>query len=119
MRIPYGRGYVAFYFLPKISQKKKFPPPYGLDVAWERFQMILELNSAHPGDLGLRRSCRHCREIVAVGLRQNTTSFFAVAGPKLWNVLPADMTGMVNPRAFKRALTKWCLGRPDRPPVAG
>ena len=44
---------------------------------------------------------------------------FAVVGPKLWNVLPADMTGMVNPRAFKRALTKWCLGRPDRPPVAG
>ena len=44
---------------------------------------------------------------------------FAVVGPKLWNVLPADMTVMVNPRAFKRVLTKWCLERPDRPPVAG
>ena len=44
---------------------------------------------------------------------------FAVVGPKLWNVLPADMTVMVNPRAFKRVLTKWCLKRPDRPPVAG
>jgi len=44
---------------------------------------------------------------------------FAVVGPKLWNVLPADMTGMVNPRAFKRVLTEWCLKRPDRPPVAG
>ena len=43
---------------------------------------------------------------------------FAVIGPKLWNVLPADVTGMVNPRAFKRVLTEWCLKRSDRPPVA-
>jgi len=32
------------------------------------------MNSAHPGDLGLRQSCRHCREIAAVELRQNTRS---------------------------------------------
>ena len=44
---------------------------------------------------------------------------FAVIGPKLWNVLPADVSVMNNPRAFKRVLTKWCLERPDRPPVAG
>ena len=44
---------------------------------------------------------------------------FAVIGPKLWNVLPADVSVMNNPRAFKRVLTEWCLKRPDRPPVAG
>ena len=44
---------------------------------------------------------------------------FAVIGPKLWNVLPVDLSVMNNPRAFKRVLTEWCLKRPDRPPVAG
>ena len=43
----------------------------------------------------------------------------AVIGPKLWNVLPADVTGMVNTRASKKVLTEWCLKRPDKPPVAG
>ena len=40
-------------------------------------------------------------------------------GPKLWNVLPVDVTGMVDPRALKRVLTDMCLKRPDKPPVAG
>ena len=44
---------------------------------------------------------------------------FVVIGPKLWNVLPADVSGMVNPWAFRRVLSEWCLKRPDRPPVAG
>ena len=44
---------------------------------------------------------------------------FAVIGPKLWNVLPADVSIINNPRTFKRVLTEWCLKCPDRPPVAG
>ena len=44
---------------------------------------------------------------------------FAVSGPKLWNVLLADVSVMDNPWVFDRVHTEWCSKLPDRPPVAG
>jgi len=80
--------------------------------------MIWEFSSIHPGGLGSKQSHRHCREIEAGELKQNTKSF-AVISPRLWNVLPAEIPRMDCPRTIKRVLTEWGLKRPDRPPVAG
>ena len=80
--------------------------------------MILEMNSAHPGDLGLKQSCRQCRGNSSRWAQAKYEVFCGYC-PKLWNVMPVDVPGMVNPRSFMRVLTEWGLKCPDRPPFAG
>ena len=82
-----------------------------------------------PNDLGIqfRLSGRLGIQAVMPPLSRNRSGraqakydeSFAVIGPRLWNVLPAEISVMDCPRTFKRVLTEWCLKRPDRPPVAG
>ena len=82
-----------------------------------------------PNDLGMvfRSSGRRGIQAVVPRLSRNGScraqskydESFAVIGPRLWNVLPAEISMMDCPRTFKRVLTEWCLERPDRPPVAG
>ena len=76
----------------------EFHPPVGLGI-----KAVVPLLS---GNSSLRAQAKYDESL-------------AVIGPKLWNCLPADVTDMVNPRAFKRVLTRWCLKRLDKPPVAG
>ena len=44
---------------------------------------------------------------------------FPVLGPKLWNVLPREITEITGADSFKNQLTKYLLSLPDEPPVPG
>lgn len=46
-------------------------------------------------------------------------NFFAVVGPKLWNILPATVKSEETITSFKAAVYNFCSSFPDTPPVPG
>ena len=92
-------------------------------------QMWKILNDHCPNDLNVRfmaPSRRGIRSVVPPLNRQSSRrnqslydNSFAVLGPRLWNILPANMTEISEKEAFKHQLTKFMLSFPDEPPVAG
>ena len=87
------------------------------------------LNNAAPNDINIsfrqqsrlgiqaerRPLARHCRQA-------NQTLYdasFAMAGPALWNSLPAQLHEFRTFEPFKRALTNFLMSIPDYPPVVG
>ena len=92
-------------------------------------QMWKILNDHCPNDLNVRfmaPSRRGIRSVVPSlnrqSSRRNQTLYdnsFAVLGPRLWNILPADMTKILEKETFKHQLTKFLLSFADNPPVRG
>ena len=79
----------------------------------------LGIESRSPRKLGIKAVMQPLSRNGSGRTQAKYNESFAVIGPKLWNVMPADVSTMDSPWAFKRVFTEWCLKHPDRPPVAG
>ena len=86
------------------------------------------LNKLVPNDIGvqfyvsLRRGIQAVLPSIPRCRRRIITQYdssFAVVGPKLWNVLPAELNQINDFDMFKGKLTKLVLTVPDRPPILG
>ena len=87
------------------------------------------LNSKTPNDVAIQFTTPLRRGIQAKvppinknsSLRNQTRydKSFAVLGPRLWNILPSELTMIADSTAFKTKLTDYFCGFPDEPPVTG
>ena len=92
-------------------------------------QMWKTLNSLCPNDVGItfKQSTRRGTTAVVPVLKRGSTQHyqalydtsFAVLGPRLWNIIPSQLTLQTNFIAFKNSLTAFLLTVPDKPPVPG
>ena len=97
----------------------------------ERYIIIMMwkyLNKLVPNDIGAefyvssRRGMQAVLPSILRCRRRIITQYdssFAVVGPKLWNVLPAELNQINDFDMFKGKLTKLVLTVPDRPPILG
>ena len=92
-------------------------------------QMWKILNLKAPNDVAIQFTTPNRRGIQAKippinrnsSLRNQTRydKSFSVLGPRLWNILPSEITLIVDSLVFKSKLTKYFLSFPDEPPVTG
>ena len=92
-------------------------------------QMWKILNEVCPNDVGVefRAESRFGVQAVVPSLVRRSSQAnqslydrsFAVVGPKLWNLLPANISVLSSASQFKTRLTQYLVGLPDEPPVAG
>lgn len=88
------------------------------------------LNGHHPNNMGIEFQSSKRNGITAKlpklsksGKAKHQTMYdtsFAVLGPKLWNLIPANVSSVKNLEVFKIELNKDELSKmPDKPPVKG
>ena len=92
-------------------------------------QMFKILNKNVPNDLNVQFIDTERKGLQAVippfprnASAKNITLYedsFAVKGPKLWNLLPAETRGQDTLDRFKASLSKFIAQFPDQPPVSG
>ena len=92
-------------------------------------QMWKILNGHCPNDLDIRFTAPNRRGINALVPKLNSVSSqhhqtiydssFAVLGPRLWNILPANIKSISGQEQFKNSLTTYLFTFPDKPPVVG
>ena len=103
-----------------------------LQRRWERFvilQMWKILHQHCPNDIQVRFTNNGRRGIQAdvPPLNRNSASrhqssydnSFSVLGPRLWNLLPSELTELSGKETFKSRLTKHLCSFPDEPTVRG
>ena len=87
------------------------------------------LNKSTSNNLNIQFNQRHrlgVQAIVPPIRKKSSQAFktlyensFSVKGPKLWNSIPYDLTGIKTLDDFKSKLTKFLLLIPDKPPIRG
>ena len=87
------------------------------------------LNKSTSNDLNIQFNQRHrlgIQAIVPPVRKKSSQAFqtlyeysFSVKGPKLWNSIPYDLTGIKTLDDFKSKLTKFLLLIPDKPSIRG
>ena len=92
-------------------------------------QMWKILNSRAPNDVAIQFTTPSRRGIEARVPRINRNSSlrnqtrydnsFSVFGPRLWNILPSELTMIGDSITFKNKLTEYFWSFPDEPPVTG
>ena len=92
-------------------------------------QMWKILHNQSPNDIGVqfapisRHGLRAKVPVISKNCRARHQSLydssFAVTGPRLWNVIPSELTQEADFHKFKITLTKFVKSIPDQPPVTG
>ena len=92
-------------------------------------QMWKILHHACPNDIGVmfsqpsRLGIKAKVPVLQKGSTQRHQSLydtsFAVHGPKLWNIIPSELTLQTDFQNFKNSLTEFLSKVPDKPPVTG
>ena len=87
------------------------------------------LHGVSPNDLGIvfRNSSRNGLVAVVPSLKRGSSvrnqslydSSFAVMGPRLWNIIPANIKTLDNFLAFKERVSQFSMNFPDQPPISG
>ena len=72
-----------------------------------------------PSRLGIRAVIPKFNRSAKKGHQTLYDNSFSVLGPRLWNTLPTELTGIGSQQQLKERLTNYLFTIPDKPPVQG
>ena len=72
-----------------------------------------------PARLGVRAKLPVLRKGSKAKHQSTYDASFSVIGPKLWNVIPSNLTEITGFETFKSQLTDYLWTIPDKPPTTG
>ena len=79
----------------------------------------IDVKFSQSSRLGIRAMVPHLKKSSTQRHQSLYDSSFAVHGPRLWNIIPSNLTLETDFQLFKNSLTNFLQSVPDQPPVAG